>query len=75
MSVDIKNLKACIAKAKRFLTRANECLEDIHECTKKREALKPDWSGPWPDLTKCSSVRRSSMDLTRALAALRDYRR
>jgi hypothetical protein len=67
MPVDIKHLKESIAEAERFLKRAKACLADIETVTKHNSSPREIW----PDQRKSSAVRRSSMDLTRALAQLR----
>lgn len=72
MSVDIKNLEECIAEAKRFIGKAISCRHDLES---KAAFRKTGAKGYWPDTRLTAAVRRSSMDLTRALAALRDYRR
>jgi len=74
MPVDIKHLKESISEAERFLKRAKVCLADMETVKKHREkVLKRDFdeTTEWPDQTKSAAVRRSSMDLTRALAQLR----
>jgi hypothetical protein len=64
MPVDIKHLKECLAEAERFVNRARTCFDDMVVATK----INKNYSG---DGIKTGAVRRSSMDLTRALANLR----
>mgnify|MGYP001436807268 CR=1 FL=1 len=63
MPVDIKNLSVCIEESTRFLSRARAALQ----AHKDEVAL---YNG---DGSKNAAVRRSSLDLTKALAQLRKY--
>lgn len=75
MAVDIKNLEICIKEAERFLGRAKECLYEQAGLKAQVDHNGAIIDREWPDTRLTAAVRRSSMDLTRALAALRDYRR
>ena len=67
--MNLTKLTTAIAEADRFIRRA-EALRDEHlQANNDRRAIKPTehiWSGK-----STGAVRRSSMDLTRALADLR----
>ncbi len=62
--MDYKTLCEAINEAKRFMARANEL---------KKESERTESKGylAWGPIS--SAVRRSSMDLTRALAKMRKY--
>ena len=75
MSVDIKNLAACIFEARRFLKKAETALRDLEEEDRTMSLDAMDPKRYWHDGRLTAAARRSSMDLTRTLAALRDYRR
>jgi hypothetical protein len=67
MPIQIPHLEVCIGEAERFLLRAKAALkEHRHEL---KDCPTREWTigyGP-----QNAAVRRSSMDLTRALAQLR----
>lgn len=69
MPVDIKYIDECIFEARRFMDKAVACRTNlamangtVHETPENKV---------WPDKRLTAAVRRSSMDLTRALADLR----
>lgn len=66
-----KKLKAAISEAERFLSRAKELGKLLSEQEKKRIPGEIFYRDYFPK--ECGSVRRASMDLTRALSDLRRY--
>ncbi|HRY62970.1 MAG: hypothetical protein GX465_16295 [Acidobacteria bacterium] len=66
-----KKLKAAISEAERFLSRAKELGKLLSEQEKKRIPGEIFYRDHFPK--ECGSVRRASMDLTRALSDLRRY--
>lgn len=60
----LNNLDAAIAEAERFLERAKPLQDASHNQKHRPKNLT--------DYTQTAAVRRSSMDLTRALATLRN---
>jgi hypothetical protein len=62
MPVDEKNLMECIKWARLFMERADVCLKDLRSNEQ-----------PYADTRLTAAVRRTSMDLTRALSKLRKH--
>jgi hypothetical protein len=67
--MDAKTLQAAIGEAQRFLRVANLLRETIEE--RKRGPGEPTWLYMENGTALCGSVRRASLDLTRALAEMR----
>lgn len=65
MEITKETLKVCIEEAERFLKRAKE-LEEVGK--------NKDVEGYYHDYKEQAAVKRASMDLTRALADLRQGR-
>jgi hypothetical protein len=70
MPVDISNLESCIQEAERFVLRAKATLQAHKD---EASLYKNDDKHTYGNGPQNAAVRRSSMDLTRALAALRKY--
>ena len=68
MPVNILNLEGCIVEAERFLLRAKAALKTHQDEVALYKNKRTYGDGP-----QNTAVRRASMDLTRALAALRKY--
>jgi len=71
MPVDIKRLTESIVEAERFLSRAKVCLKDMQRVKMANAKKEFDDLFDFYDTRLSAGVRRSSMDLTRALAQLR----
>ena len=70
MPVNILNLEVCIEEAERFLLRAKAALKTHQDEVALYKNNDKHTYGAGP---QNAAVRRSSMDLTIALAALRKY--
>ena len=62
------DIEAALAEAKRFEERANEMLRLMQEYEDKQGHASPE-SGWWP--MESGALKRASLDLTRALAKMR----
>jgi hypothetical protein len=73
--MDTKKLNTTIEEAKRFLDRAKELKDLISEEDKKWKEAKEKGEHYWisNNPKESGAVRRASMDLSRALSALRKY--
>jgi hypothetical protein len=66
-----KKLKAAISEAERFLSRAKELGKLLLNKKRNEFLVRFFYCDHFPK--ECGSVRRASMDLTRALSDLRRY--
>lgn len=63
----IEKLNAAIAEAERFLAKAKE-LKEAEEAHERKDVR---WAGPICGSSLSGAVKRSSMDLSRALSEMR----